>query len=99
MRPFTIAIRVHRRLRKPGVKALRAATLGNVILYNGELTPYFLAHELIHVEQGVRQPFVMPLLNAYYNTRYGYWKNPYELEAYRRVPPPATAPTTDKPTP
>lgn len=41
-----------------------------------------LVHELTHVQQWWREPLLMPLKYIYYWLRYGYWDNPYEVEAF-----------------
>ena len=68
--------------KKPGV---RAATLGLVVLAREPLAPGDIEHELIHVEQYIREPFVHPFLYLYQSFMHGYRNNPYEREAYRRA--------------
>ena len=42
-------------------------------------------HELVHIEQIERDGVVkFCLLYVWWTARYGYWKNPYEIEAYAR---------------
>lgn len=42
-------------------------------------------HELIHIEQIGRDGAVrFTLVYLWWLVRYGYWKNPYEVEAYAR---------------
>lgn len=46
------------------------------------------AHELVHLEQIDRHgPFVFTALYLWYTAIYGYRKNPFEVEAYRRATP------------
>jgi hypothetical protein len=43
-------------------------------------------HELIHIEQIERDgPVKFTLLYFWYLVRYGYWNNPYEVEAYGKA--------------
>ena len=42
-------------------------------------------HELIHIEQIDRDGVVLFCLRyVWWSARYGYWKNPYEVEAFAR---------------
>ena len=41
-----------------------------------------MAHELTHVRQWWREPLTMPFKYLYYWLRYGYFENPYEVEAF-----------------
>lgn len=43
-----------------------------------------LFHELIHVEQHIRYPFIAPFLYWHEMIRRGYRKNQFEIEAYNR---------------
>jgi hypothetical protein len=44
-------------------------------------------HELVHIEQILRDgPIRFSLKYMWWQFRYGYWKNPYEVEAYEREP-------------
>jgi len=69
----------------PGYKGVRAASIGTVILLGPKLLPQDLEHELIHVEQYQREPFIHVFLFVYQSLRYGYRKNKYEVEAYKRA--------------
>lgn len=43
-----------------------------------------IAHEKIHVEQMRREGWLKYRIKyTYYTLRYGYWNNPYEVEAYK----------------
>lgn len=42
-------------------------------------------HELIHVEQAIREPFIHPFLYQLERVKHGYRKNKYECEAYSRA--------------
>lgn len=67
----------------PGHKRVRAATLGNVILLGPDTLPCDLEHELVHVVQHQREPFIHPFLYQWQSLRYGYRQNKYEREAYK----------------
>lgn len=69
----------------PAQKGVRGMTLGNVILLGPKLLPKDLEHELIHIEQHQREPFVHPILNGLETLRHGYRQNKYEDEAYTRA--------------
>lgn len=69
----------------PGYKGVRAATLGNVVLLGPSMLTHDLEHEYIHVEQGMRRPFIHPILNGIENLCHGHKHNRYEREAYRRA--------------
>ncbi|MGH7551835.1 MAG: eCIS core domain-containing protein [Longimicrobiales bacterium] len=62
-----------------------ATTLGDTIIVHPsvELTERLLTHELEHVRQWRRQPFLFPVLYAWNHLRFGYESNPYEVEARR----------------
>lgn len=46
-----------------------------------------IAHEKVHLEQIDRDGAIMfSIKYLYWLARFGYWKNPYEVEAYRRAP-------------
>lgn len=60
-------------------------TLGNVVLLGPKPLPHDLEHELVHIKQNVRMPFVFPFLNQYQLCRYGYRNNKYEREAYEKA--------------
>ncbi|MGH7466440.1 MAG: hypothetical protein ACRENP_00490 [Longimicrobiales bacterium] len=60
-----------------------AVTLGDAILVHPEVrvTPGLLRHELAHVQQWRAQPLTFPLRYVLHHLRYGYQRNPYEVEA------------------
>jgi hypothetical protein len=68
-----------------GHKGVRAMSIGSVIILGQNLLENDLEHEVIHVEQSIREPFLHPLLYAYQSLRYGYRKNKYEIEAYEKA--------------
>jgi hypothetical protein len=61
-----------------------AITFGKYVFICGE---YFndkklLKHEQVHIEQYKREGFIRFLIMyVYYCCRFGYWNNPYEIEA------------------
>lgn len=69
----------------PGYKGVRASTMGHVILLGAALLPGDQEHELVHVAQYVREPFVYPFMYAYQTRKYGYKNNQYEVEAYSKA--------------
>lgn len=68
----------------PGKKGVRGTTAGNIVLL-GKTLDNDLEHELIHVEQHMREPFIHPLLYIIEACRHGYRKNKYETEAYSKA--------------
>jgi hypothetical protein len=66
------------------MKNARAATIAHVVLLGDRTENLDLEHELIHVEQYMRIPFVHPFLYYLELIRHGYGNNKYEVEAYRR---------------
>jgi len=68
----------------PGQKRMRAAAIGHVVLLGPRADDKDLAHELIHVEQLNRLPFIFPILSYWESFKPGYRQNKYEVEAYDR---------------
>jgi len=66
----------------PGQRGTRALANGQCIQLGPRASKEDLAHELIHVKQAQRQPFIHPILYALENLRVGYKHNKYEQEAY-----------------
>lgn len=65
-------------------KKVRGITNGNVISLGPLEEPNDLKHELIHVQQYMRQPFIYPFLYVAEVFKHGSSpKNKYEEEAYR----------------
>lgn len=64
---------------------IRGAALGNVVLLGPRELPNDLEHELVHVEQFARYPFIFPFLNTVEYVKHGYCKNRFEDEAYARA--------------
>jgi len=69
----------------PGHGGVRASSLGVVVLLGKNLLSNDLEHELVHVMQSEREPFIHPILYTYQSLRYGYKNNKYEIEAYRKA--------------
>ncbi len=83
-RPFALIISV-RSFWWKRTKGVRAATAGSIILCGPKLENNDIDHELVHVEQYYREPFIHPFLYFYQSIRYGYRNNKYEIEAYTRT--------------
>ena len=69
----------------PRKKNIRAITNGHVIQLGPLEKPKDLEHELIHVEQAIREPLIHPLLYTIENMRNGYMENKYKKEAYEKA--------------
>jgi len=67
------------------LKYVRGMAVGNVVLLGQNVLPNDLEHELIHVEQIEREPFIHPLLYSIESFKKGYRNNKYEVEAYDRA--------------
>ena len=67
------------------MKGARAATVGHVVLLSKKNEPKDVEHELIHVDQYQREPFVYPFLYYLEFFRKGYRNNKYEIEAYQKA--------------
>lgn len=66
-------------------KGVRASSIGNVILLSNNILPKDLEHELIHVAQYERRPFIQAFLYTVETLRNGYNNNKYEIEAYEKA--------------
>ena len=66
----------------PSRRGVRAMTLGSVILLGPKLLNNDIEHELVHIKQHEREPFIHPVLNQLETFRRGYRRNKYEEEAY-----------------
>ena len=60
-------------------------TLGNIIILSQRTLDRDLEHEIIHIEQYRRRPFIHPLLYFYESYKRGYVENKYEKEAYQKA--------------
>lgn len=69
----------------PGKKKVRAMTNGHIIQLGPLEQNGDVAHELIHVEQAIREPFIHPFLYQLETIKRGYRNNKYEDEAYSRA--------------
>ncbi len=69
----------------PGKKNVRAITNGHIVQLGPLENPKDLEHELVHVEQAIREPLIHPLLYTIENMRHGYTENKYEKEAYEKA--------------
>lgn len=68
----------------PWYRGARGMANGHVVQLGPEADLRDLQHELIHVEQSLREPFIHPLLYTIEWLRHGYRQNKYEVEAYDR---------------
>lgn len=64
---------------------VRAMTLGNVVLLGPDIEARDLEHELVHIEQAMREPLIHPILSVIEQIRYHGMDNKYEREAYSRA--------------
>lgn len=67
------------------LKGARAAPFGQVILLGPHIAKGDLEHELVHIEQWIREPFIHPFLYTLQSFRFGYRHNKYEVEAYTKA--------------
>ena len=57
------------------------------ILERHRFNASLLRHELVHIEQIERDgPVMFSVKYLWWLVRYGYWKNPYEIDAYAQEP-------------
>ena len=66
-------------------KGVRAVTLGNIVILGSNVQKYDLNHELIHVEQHMREPLVHPLFSFVEVVRHGHEHSKYEQEKYQKA--------------
>jgi hypothetical protein len=84
--PFHIIFYVRNDSFGPGyTKGWRGMTNGHVIILNPREEQGDLAHELVHVQQYDRLPFIFPGAYYYQLLRHGYRNNKYEEEAYSKA--------------
>lgn len=69
----------------PGKAGARAITNGHLVQLGPLERKNDLEHELIHVEQAVREPLVHPILYSLESIKHSYRANKYEAEAYKRA--------------
>ena len=62
----------------------RAIANGHCVQIGPRADEADLPHELIHVEQAIREPFIHPILYMLETRKNGYRNNKYEVEAYSR---------------
>jgi len=68
-----------------GKAGVRAMTNGQIINLGPLEQQKDLEHELIHVEQAIREPLIHPILYMLESRKDGYRQNKYEDEAYERA--------------
>jgi len=66
------------------LKKWRGATVGHVIILNPQAEEGILEHELVHIEQYKKYPFIFPFLYEVEFLRKGYKDNRFEIEAYSK---------------
>lgn len=66
-------------------KGIRALTLGNVILTGRKILKNDLKHEMVHIDQHMREPLLHPFLAMVEQLRNGPKNSKYELEAYDKA--------------
>ncbi len=69
----------------PAYRGARALANGNVVQLGPLADEKDLVHELIHVQQYEREPFVHFFLYSLESARHGYRNNKYEQEAYSKA--------------
>jgi len=66
-------------------KWVKGITLYPFIFFQGKPTRTLRKHEYVHIEQIHRHGILkFYLLYIYYSIRFGYEKNPFEIEAYTK---------------
>ena len=63
------------------LKNWKGMTVGHTIILNPKSKKGVLEHEVVHVRQFARLPFIFPFLYLFELCRHGYKGNRYELEA------------------
>ena len=64
-------------------RRVRGFTLGNTVLLSDVSESNTYSHEIIHIKQFMRMPFIFPVLYCVESIRNGYRNNKYEEEAYQ----------------
>jgi hypothetical protein len=67
-----------------GFPKVRGFAIGNVAIIRKGQRENIVEHELVHVEQYMRYPFIFGFMYLY-ELRNGYWNNKFEIEAYDRT--------------
>lgn len=67
-----------------GRRETKGFTLGNMILISPKADSGTLPHELIHITQFQKYPFVFPILYLIEHFKNGYKNNLYEIQAYNQ---------------
>lgn len=67
-----------------GFPKVRGFAIGNIIVVRQKQSQKIINHELVHVEQYMRYPFIFGLMYLF-ELRKGYWNNKFEVEAYNRT--------------
>ncbi len=67
------------------LKGWRGITMGNAIVLNLRGQELVLKHELVHIRQYKKFPFIFPFMYALEILIHGYRENKYEKEAYEKA--------------
>lgn len=67
-----------------GFPKVRGFAIGNFAIVKGDEPSTIVDHELVHIEQYMRYPFIFGFMYLY-ELRKGYWNNRFEIEAYSRT--------------
>lgn len=65
-------------------KYMRACVIGHTILLTDKVKKGDIEHELIHIEQYTKYPFIFPVLYYLESFKKGYRMNRFEDEAYTK---------------
>ena len=66
-------------------RRVRGFTLGNTILLSDVADNNTYDHEIVHVRQFMKEPFIFPLFYCFEFIKHGYQNSKYEKEAYQRT--------------
>ena len=69
----------------PNRRRVRGMTIGNVIMLGSNVLDKDLEHELVHVKQFQKIPFLFPFFYLFELLMKGYRNNRYEQEAYEKA--------------
>lgn len=64
-------------------RRVRGVTVGSTILLSDSADKFTLDHELVHLKQFQKYPFIFPILYLFELLKNGYGNNKYEEEAYQ----------------
>lgn len=67
-----------------GFPKVRGFAIGNIAIVRRNEPKEIVSHELVHIEQYMKYPFIFGLMYLY-ELKKGYWNNRFEIEAYERT--------------